>query len=209
MASPGETPASTLPDRPGRLSYAWHAYPAVRVAAVVLTIAIAALIVWLGLLRTDDVSSVAEPGGGPVAASQPNLAALSTQLDIPIYWAGTRSGTRLEATVNTNEYAYVRYLSVDAPIGDSSPQFLTVATYDTVNALAQLRSYAKSEHAATTRIPGGGLAVPVPDSPTSVYFARPNQDIQVEVYDPKPGEAMRLIKSGAIQPVPGGVPPSK
>jgi len=175
--------------------------------AVVSTIAIAGLAVWLALLRTDDAASVVEPGGGPVAASRADLAALSAKLDAPIYWAGTRSGSRLEATLTTTEYAYVRYLSADAPIGDASPRFLTVATYGAVNALTHLRSYAHHEHASTTRIPGGGIAVPVPDSPTSVYFARPDQDIQVEVYDPQPGEALRLIKSGAIEPLPRDVTP--
>lgn len=205
MATTEDTAAEPLPNRPGGLSYVWYAYPAVRVAAVVLTIAIAALAVWLAVLRTDDASGIAQPGGGPVGASQADLAALSADLDAPIYWVGTRSGARLEATLTTNEYAYVRYLSADAPIGDSSPNFLTVATYGAVNALAHLRSYANNERASTTRIPGGGMAVPVPDSPTSVYFARPDQDFQVEVYDPQPGEALRLIESGAIEPVPGGV----
>lgn len=51
--------------------------------------------------------------------------------------------------------------------------------------------------------------MPIPGSPTSVYFARPDQDFQVEVYDPHPGEALRLIKSGAIEPVPGGVIPAE
>jgi len=206
---PDETASEHLPDRPGGLSYVWQTYPAVRVVAVVLTVAIAAFVVWLALLRTDDASGVAEPGGGPVATSQADLAALSARLEAPIFWAGTRSGTQLEATLTTNEYAYVRYLSADAPIGDSSPNFLTVATYGAVNALAHLRSYANHEHASTTRIPGGGMAVPIPGSPTSVYFARSDQDFQVEVYDPQPGEALRLIKSGAIEPVPGGVIPAE
>jgi hypothetical protein len=205
MATTEDTAEEPLPHRPRGLSYVWYAYPAVRAVAVVLAIAIAALAVWLAVLRTDDASGIAQPGGGPVGASQADLAALSADLDAPIYWAGTRSGMRLEATLTTSEYAYVRYLSADAPIGDSSPNFLTVATYGAVNALAHLRSYANHERASTTRIPGGGIAVPVPGSPTSVYFARPDQDFQVEVYDPQPGEALRLIKSGAIEPVPGGV----
>jgi hypothetical protein len=189
-------------------SYPWYAHGTMRIAAVLLGIAIAALVVWLALLRPDDKAGAAAPGGGPVASSEVDLAALSTRLGQPVYWAGPRAGTRLEATLTTNEYAYVRYLSADAPVGDSSPRFLTVATYPAVNALANLRSYARHEHASTARIPDGGLAVPVPSSPSSVYFARPDQDFQVEVYDPQPGEALRLIRSGAIKPVPGGVSPS-
>jgi hypothetical protein len=197
------------PEPSGGLRHVWNAHPAVRIAAAVLSIAFAAAIAWLVLLRPDHSSGVAQAGGGPVETSQADLVALSKRLDQPVYWAGQQAGTRLEATLTTNEYAYVRYLSGNASIGDRSPTFLTVATYPAMNALTNLRSYATTEHASTTHIPGGGIALPIPGSTTSVYFARPNQDFQIEVYDPQEGEALDLIKSGAIQPVPGGVTPSK
>jgi hypothetical protein len=181
----------------------------VRAIAVVASVAILALVVWLLLLRpSEDASGVARPGAGPVETSAGELASLSSDLGQPIYWAGRRPATRLEATLTTNEYTFVRYLSGEAPVGDSSPEFLTVATYPSLNGLSNLRTFARHEGASTKRIPGGGLAVPVPRSPTSVYFARPEADIQVEVYDPQPGRALELIESGAIEPVPGGTPPS-
>jgi hypothetical protein len=206
------TPAAT-PRRSGpgeQLWYLWYAYPAVRVAAVLLSLAILGLVVWLLLLRPDDQpSGVAQPGAGPVETSEADLATLSNEVGLPIYWAGALPDTRLEATLTSNKYAYVRYLTADAPVGDASPEYLTVASYPSVNALDNLRSYARSEGASTQRIPGGGVAVPVPGSPTSVYFARPIADVQVEVFDPQPGEALQLIRSGAIAPVPGGVPPAQ
>lgn len=197
--SPGET---------GGLAYAWRAYPSLRLATVILCLGIAALIVWLFFLRSSDDSATAMPGGGPVGTTEAGLAALSVKLGEPIYWAGTRSGTELEATVTTNNYVYVRYLTSGAGVGDSSPKFLTVATYPAVDALGNLRSYANHGHAPITDISGGGIAVPVPGSPTSVYLASPGSDYQVEVYDPNEGEALDLIKSGAIVPVSGGVNPS-
>jgi hypothetical protein len=197
------------PDPPPGLGYVWYAYPAVRAVAVVLSIAIVALLAWLLYFRPHEDPGVAQAGAGPVETSQTDLAALSRRLGEPVFWAGQREGVRLEGTLTTNEYAYVRYLSGNAPIGDSSPEFLTVATYPTVNALTNLRSFANHEHASTTRISGGGLAVPVPGSPTSVFFARPGEDFQVEVFDRDPGRALQLIKSGEIVPVPGGVQPPR
>jgi hypothetical protein len=200
---------ASSPESPGGFWHVWNAYPAVRIAAVVLSIAFAAAVAWLVFLRPGSSSGIAEAGGGPVGTSQADLAALSMRLGEPVYWAGPQARTRLEATLTANEYAYVRYLSGSAPIGDGSPMFLTVATYPAMNALTNLRSYAASEHASWTRIPGGGIAVPVPGSTTSVYFARPNHDLQIEVYDPQEGQALHLIKSGAIQPVPGGANPAQ
>lgn len=193
-----------------RLSYLWYAHPALRIAAVIVCVAILGLVVWLLVLRPEDQpSGVAQPGAGPVETSAADLAALSNDLGQPLYWAGRRPDTKLEATLTSSEYAYVRYLTADAAVGDASPDYLTVATYPSLNALENLRSYARNEDASTRRIPDGGLAVPVPGSPTSVYFARPTADVQVEVYDPQPREALELIRSGAIQPVPGGVPPAE
>jgi hypothetical protein len=173
-----------------------------------LCLGIAAVLIWLAFLRPSDEPSMAEPGAGPVASSQADLEALSLQLDQPIYWAGPRSGAELETTVTTNEYVYVRYLVSGGTVGDSSPRFLTVATYPAVDALRNLRAYARHGRATITRIPGRGIAVPVPGSPTSVYFASPHSDYQVEVFDPNEGEALDLIKSDEIVPVPGGVKPS-
>jgi hypothetical protein len=192
----------------GRVARAWRAYPPIRLGALVLFIGIVALVVWFAFLRSSDDSAVAQPGAGPVGASEADLAALSVRLGQPVYWAGTRPGTELEATVTTNQYAYVRYLTSGAEVGDSSPKFLTVATYPAVDALGNLRSYANHGHATITHIAGGGIAVPVPGSPTSVYFASRDSDYQVEVYDPNEGEALDLIKSGTITPVSGGVDPS-
>jgi hypothetical protein len=192
-----------------RLWYLWYAYPAVRIAAVIMCLAILGAVVWLLVLRDDQPSGVAQPGAGPVETTEADLATLSNELGQPVYWAGPRTGTRIEATLTSDEYAYVRYLTGDATVGDSSPDYLTVATYPAVGALDNIRSYARNEDASTRRLPGGGLAVPVPGSPTSVYFALPEDDVQVEVYEPQPGQAFELIRSGAIQPVPGGVPPAR
>jgi hypothetical protein len=196
-----------IADDPPPVPSAWSTYPSVRIAAAILCMAIAALAIWLVFLRSSG-SETATPGGGPVGASPQDLAALSKRLGQSIYWAGTRSGTQLEATVTTNEYVYVRYLANGAPVGDPSPEFLTVATYPAVDAFGNLRSYANHANAKTTHVSGGGIAVPVPGAATSVYFATPDSDYQVEVYDPDEGAALALIKSGAIVPVPGGVDPS-
>jgi len=198
-------PLDGVGEQRGGVRYAWQAYPSLRIAAVIVCLAIAGLVVWLAFLRPDGESAAAAPGGGPVGTTQADLAALSTQLGQPVYWGGIRAGTELEATVTTNNYVYVRYLTPGAQAGDSSPRFLTVATYPATDALGNLRGYANHEDATITRIAGGGIAVPVPGATTSVYFATPGSDYQVEVFEPREGAALDLIKSGAIKPVPGGV----
>jgi len=163
--------------------------------------AIIAFLVWLLLIRPDDTHHVPKVGGGPVAASQSDLAALSRELGQPVYWGGPMPGTSLELTVTGSRNTYVRYLTGGARVGDPSPEFPTIGTYPVLNAYRDLQSYARSEHADTRRIAHRGLAMVVPGSPTSVFFAYPRQEFQVEVYDARQGRALDLVTSGAIKPV--------
>jgi len=188
------------------LMQAWYEYPGLRWLTVILALAVIALLVWLLAFKSDGSSSATvQPGGGPVGVTQEELVALSQRLNQPIYWAGNVSGTRMELTETTSSYAYLRYLTSDAPVGDASPNFLTVGTYPQLDAFDNLNQYAKHNQANTDQIQNGGIAVTIPHSPTSVYFAFPHQDVQVEVYDPRPGQALDMVKSGQVVPVPGGV----
>jgi hypothetical protein len=182
--------------------YLWYEYRSVRILAVILVIALIALVLWLLLLRpSDDETAAIQPGGGPVGTTQQDLIALSQQLGQPIYWAGNIADTRMELTETTNSYAYLRYLQQDAAIGDPSGDFLTVGTYPADSAYVNLRAYARNSRAKIERIANQGVVVTVPGSPTSVYFAYPRQDVQVEVYAPEPRRALELVKSGSVTPV--------
>lgn len=212
MAPPGYPPGQFVPGQPGYPYgpypergglYTWYRYPALRWLLVLLLLALIGLVVWLLAFRSDDSGTTAtvERGGGPVGVSQEDLIALSQQIHQPIYWAGTMPGTRMELTETDNSYAYIRYLTEDAPVGDASPDFLTVGTYPSLNAYRNLRSYARNSRATPRPIHDGGVAVVIPGSPTSVYFAYPHVDVQVEVYDPEPQRALDLVKSGVVRPV--------
>lgn len=182
----------------------WYGYRAVRVIALLLVCAVIALLVWLLLIgpsNGDNSSGTVQAGGGPVGASEQQLVTLSQELHQPVYWAGIMPGTQLELTETDNGYPYVRYLPQGTAIGDPSPDFLTVGTYPAINAFDDLRSYANSSRADLVKVPNGGVALKVPGSPTSVYFAYPHEDVQVEVYDPHPHRALDLVKTGEIRPV--------
>jgi hypothetical protein len=76
-----------------------------------------------------------------------------------------------------------------------------VGTYPVAEPVAALRRLAAEAGSRPSRLAGEGLVVVNPDEPHSVYLAYPDSELQIEVYDPEPGRALRLLRSGAVEPV--------
>ena len=96
---------------------------------------------------------------------------------------------------------FVRYLSPGVRIGDRRASYLTVATYPQPNGFENVSASAAQRGAVERRLDGGGVAVFNESRPTSVFFSYPGARYQVEVYDPSPGRALRLVRSGRVVPI--------
>ena len=177
-------------------------------------IVVAAIVVGVILLATSGsssptstASSAATPSqagasGGTTAQaiSLAGLRALPASLGHPVYWAGPRAGTTYELTQTPDGRVYVRYLTGGARVGSPLPSFLTIGTYVVPNAAAAVRTAAAQPGAI--RVPvSGGFGFYNRARPTSVYFAYPGSNIQVETYDPSAAVARQLVETGAIKPV--------
>lgn len=155
------------------------------------------------ILATEDGNQeVAEAvDTSPHLVGAAELAELEGTLGHELYWAGERPPEVLELTREADGSVYLRYLPPGVAAGDPSPRFLTVGTYPVAAAVAALARTAARSASALERGPGGSRVLANPSSRGSVYFAYPGSDLQVEVYDPTPGQALRLIRSGAIRPL--------
>ena len=65
-----------------------------------------------------------------------------------------------------------------------------------------MKKAAKAPGARTFKVKGGGTALVNENTPTSVYLAYPGSEYQIEVFDPDPARALKLVTSGQIQPDP-------
>lgn len=168
------------------------------VVSIALLVVMAALAVWGG----DD-------GEGPEVPSPPQIASvddveeLASALEHPLYWAGEREDEELELKAEADGSVYLRYLPEGTEAGDPRQVFLTVGTYPVEDAQAALRRTAAESGGRLDRLEDGSVVLSNPSSPGSVYLAHPDSDLEIEVYDPDPGEAMELIRAGAIEPVGG------
>jgi hypothetical protein len=121
---------------------------------------------------------------------------------VPVFWAGPRRGARYELTVRRPGPVVLRYLPAGVPAGERGVGRLTVATYPQRGAYARVRAEAARPGQRSRRLPGGGVAVAGAGATTSAFLAFPRVDVQVEVYDPRPGAAWALAAAGRIRPAP-------
>jgi len=175
--------------------------PQFRVGAVVAVAVLIALVVWLVVQWSSGDSAPAASApqrAGAVPVTRAVLGALARSS--PIYWAGARPGMTYELTRTADGRIFLRYLPHGVPVGAVEP-YLTIGTYPLAGAFAITNTLAARNGAVRVEVPGGGVGFYDAGSPENVYLAFPKTGDQIEVYDPAPGEARRLVASGQIGPV--------
>jgi len=137
----------------------------------------------------------------PALISQDELKAYAKSLDHPLYWAGPRSNFGYELTKTADGSSYVRYLPNGVAAGDPRPIFLTIGTYPRDNAFGIVQQSAAAKGAQSVSLPGGGIGVPSPRSPKSVYLSYPKSPVLVEVFSTDAARSLQLVKRQAVVPI--------
>ena len=172
-----------------------------RLLGAIASGALVLVAVILGVTSGDDRSGSADVATSSHFIDAAELIDLERSLDHPVYWAGEEPPTRLELKQEVDGSVYLRYLPPAAQPGDPRVTFLTVGTYPVSDAQGAVRRAASQAGVAVGRVASGGIVLLNPSSEGSVYLAYPDSDLEGEVYDPTPGRALELIRSGAVRPV--------
>jgi hypothetical protein len=195
-ADPGERRPAGVP--------AYARNPVLVVTGAVALAAVIGIVLWL-LLRGGEENAAQLPGTKATAVSLNRLNAFAGSIGHPIYWVGPQPSFTYELSRTGGGRVYIRYLPAGVKAGSASPNYLTVGTYPQPNAFATLRATAQRQGTRTIRLAGGGRAFQYKARPTSVYLAYPRSNYQIEIFDPSPKRALRLVASGRVTPV--GAPP--
>jgi hypothetical protein len=162
---------------------------------------VVAVIVFLAvkLLGGDDDNTDTD---GPVGLSEEELIDRAGDFDHPIYWVGPDpSVDQYELTATSDGRVYVRYLVSGAAPGDQRPSFRTVGTYEVADAKVSLQT-SKDAGGTGSLTHENGFDLLRGGSRQNVYVALDDQTgLQIEIFDPQPGAALELAKSGALKPI--------
>ena len=169
-------------------------------ALIVAVAALATLITWL--VTKGDGEAKRAPAK---AVTIRQLNELASSVGHPVYWAGPQPKDTHELSKTKDGRIYIRYLPPGVDIGATEAKYLAIGTYPQRNAFATLKATAKKQGVRTIKLRGGGLAFQDKEHPTSVYLAYAGSNYQIEVFDPSPARARRLVTSGQIGTV--GAPP--
>jgi hypothetical protein len=174
-------------------------------AGVIAVAIVVALIAWLAT-RGGDSSSEPEPASTAAAApprivTPAELREAAATLGQPIYWAGPMKGKELELReLGEGEGVQVLYLPEGTAAGEGPANALTIGSYPLSNPRSATEGFAERTGSSSRKASDGREVATSAESPTSVYFASPDNSVQVEVYDPSPQRAMSLALSGKVQP---------
>jgi hypothetical protein len=162
---------------------------------IVVVIAVA---IWLIARGGGNNSSSSAEVRSPEAVTAAELGEFAGESETPIYWAGEQPGATLELSTSEGGRTYVRYLTGGAEPGDPRAQFLTVGSYQFADPVAALEALAKEPGGVQRTVPGGGIAYFNRERPQNVYLAYPDQEVEIEVFDPEPVRAKELVTTGQI-----------
>ena len=169
-------------------------------AVLLVLTAVVALLGWNWYASNNGADEAASTASaGPVLMTADQLKAVAASAGHSVYWAGPRDLATYEVSL-VGKDVFVRYLPAGEAVGSTSSH-LTVGTYARADAYAELQKAATKAGAKSGQLTGGAFVLVPADTPTSAYFAFEGHDLLMEVYDPTPGEALRLVTSGAVNPI--------
>jgi len=161
------------------------------------------IVAWVATSGGDDEAA---PEPAPVEAeaaivSEEELADVASTAEYPVFWAGPVDGTELELTDSGEAGVLLRYLEEGDEVGEAIADRIAIGSYPLDDPEKALENFASQPGATVGNDPDLGMIVTNEQSPGSVYFVDPENEVQVEVYAPTPEEAMGLVRSGDIVPV--------
>lgn len=139
---------------------------------------------------------------GTVALSERGLRNLVKAQHLTVYWTGPVAGDKYTLFIPKTGAAVVRYMPPGSNITDVAPTYRLVATYVIKDAFLVTKASALvTANLGFVNIDGHAVYY-VRTRSTNVFVGLEGKDIQLEIFDPGPGQALALaLFKGQIQQI--------
>jgi hypothetical protein len=172
------------------------------VIAALIGVVLAVTVAFNALSGGDNAGSPsAKQGGEAIALTEYELLSRAERLGGSAYWVGPRLGSdHFELEREGTGNLYLRYLTTDSRAREQRASSLTVASYPVVEARQRLERAARSKGDRLSR--HDGFVMLGSDSSFDAYIVFDElPELQVEIYSPQRGEAVKLALSGSLTPL--------
>jgi hypothetical protein len=174
--------------------------PIPKALVIVLALVIGA-VAWLVARDTGSGVQTAPPLSDVSLVDESEFGSVAQNAGHAVYWVGPQDGTNVELTKQPEGGVRIRYPDDDLAAAQGSTETLTIGSYPRADANAELDDFAARPDVVVRRSPDGRRVVLSRQRPTSVYFASPDNGVEVEVYDPSPQRAVAVALSDEVLPM--------
>lgn len=127
---------------------------------------------------------------GQVALTEGELIEIIRREGLTAFWLGPVQGARYTLNVTAGSQVFIRYLPNGQGLEDISQSFVIVGTYPQANAYSITEAAGAQPNGVTFLNADGAMVYYSKLLPTNVYLAFPNQDYEIEIFDPVDGGAL-------------------
>lgn len=135
---------------------------------------------------------------GEVALTESELISAVKTAGVPVYWLGSSAGAKYAFNNIAEDQNFVRYLPGGNGVADTAEEYRIIGTYQDVTAYETMKKASESSEGVSTTNPDGSIVYYQKSSPLHVYLAFKNLPYQIEIFDPKPGVALKLATTPGI-----------
>jgi hypothetical protein len=136
---------------------------------------------------------------GQIALTESEMKSVIKKIGGEIYWAGEIEGSKYSVASQDASQVYIRYLPDGIIPANNEPNYRVIATYILENAFETTQRAGSSSANGVGFLTADGAAIYYnKNDANNIYLAYPNKNVQIEIFDPVAGEALRIATTPGL-----------
>jgi len=135
---------------------------------------------------------------GQTALSESELVSAVKSVGSSVFWIGASAGDKYAYNSLGKDQNFIRYLPGGNGVADTAENYRIIGTYADPNAYKTLQQAAASNTGISSVNPDSSIVFYSKATPLHVYLAFKDLPYQIEIFDPKPGVALKLATTPGI-----------